>query len=381
MPRRPDTENNCSRPRPGWSIHTPRSPSWQDRSPRRRSGPGGNWSRAIPAPRWFPTRRRCVRDDSCRCCRCSRPCTDRRRVIFQATSTRVCRLLRADRRPGAELTRRDGRTANFSAGPDDAADRVQEIIVSRPGQAGRSSASITVVARPITPSPFRSWWKWSRAIPAQCWFPTRGDEVREVVAAAVGVPDRILIGARDPSRRPHSRLPSAPRRSASRRQTDPPSRPPPNCSARGRRRRCTEEIWSPTRTRLVDPAASITVAGDRSRRRRSGPGGNGFERLQRTAAPDTTPMASRDSCRCCRCSRPYTDRRRHLSRRPHSRLPSAPRRSASTGQIDRPSRPRRKSVAGGPTRRRPHICPRPGPGWSLLPTRSPSREDGSRRRR
>ena len=72
----------------------------------------------------------------------------------------------------------------------------------------------------------------------------------------------------------------------------------------------------------------------------------GLERFQRRAGARHHAGCSRGNCRCCRWSRPCIDRRRSSSRQPHSRLPSAPRRSASRAELDPPSRPRRVAQRG-----------------------------------
>ena len=59
------------------------------------------------------------------------------------------------------------------------------------------AAGLVAAGMPITPSPFRSWWKVVSTFPARCWFPTSRRSIGDEVAAAVGGPDRILIGARD----------------------------------------------------------------------------------------------------------------------------------------------------------------------------------------
>ena len=106
-----------------------------------------------------------------------------------------CRLLRADRRPGAKLTRHNVRAAIFQLGAGPSA-VIKEKIVPDLDQAGRAKDSITVVTKnPINPSPLRSWWKLVSSDSSAVLVPDTVPIFRGVVAVAVGAPDRILIGA------------------------------------------------------------------------------------------------------------------------------------------------------------------------------------------
>ena len=107
-----------------------------------------------------------------------------------------CRLLRTDRGPAAELTRYNGRAAIFQLGASPAA--VEKKTISNLGQTCRSerlnhgvrNADRAVAVQVLMESGLQR---------LQCranagYHP---DDIGDVVAAAVGVPDRILIGARD----------------------------------------------------------------------------------------------------------------------------------------------------------------------------------------
>ena len=71
------------------------------------------------------------------------------------------------------------------------------------------------------PSPFKSWWKLVSSDSSAALVPDTAPTIFEVIiAVAVSRPHRILICSCGSSTRPHIRLPSAPRRSASTHQTD-----------------------------------------------------------------------------------------------------------------------------------------------------------------
>src|SRR5262249_15333626 len=107
------------------------------------------------------------------------------------------RLLRADRRPAAGLTHHYVRTANFQQLARSAAVVKEKMIpnLGQPGRAirldqrrGRTDQSVAVYV--LVEAPFESL-----LFPYTTLF--RSDGTCDVVAAAVGGPGRVLIGARD----------------------------------------------------------------------------------------------------------------------------------------------------------------------------------------
>jgi hypothetical protein len=55
-------------------------------------------------------------------------------------------------------------------------------------------ASIIVVRTPISPSPFKSWWKSGSSDCKARLEPDKDASVREIIAAGVETPDPQLIG-------------------------------------------------------------------------------------------------------------------------------------------------------------------------------------------
>ena len=63
---------------------------------------------------------------------------------------------------------------------------------------GTAPVALAVAAgMPITPSPFKSWWKLVSSNSSAVLVPDIRRYIGDEVAAAVGIPDRILIGAGD----------------------------------------------------------------------------------------------------------------------------------------------------------------------------------------
>ena len=133
----------------------------------------------------------------CRYCRYSRPCIDRcRATAGHLVPARG--LFRADERPGAELTRDHRRAAIFELGSGPAADAVEVEISANLDQAGRTerldhrggNADHAVAIEVLVETRLQ---RFQRAAGSR--HQSAGG-VGDDVAGIVGVPDRILIAAR-----------------------------------------------------------------------------------------------------------------------------------------------------------------------------------------
>ena len=111
----------------------------------------------------------------------------------------ACRLLRANRRPATKLPRHNVRAGIFQLGARSACDAIKEKIVPNLDQAGRAKDSITVVAGRNTDHPIAVQVLVETGLERlqRCAGSRhRTDSSEMIVAVAVGVPDRILIGTR-----------------------------------------------------------------------------------------------------------------------------------------------------------------------------------------
>ena len=146
------------------------------------------------------------------------------------------------------------------------------------------------------PSPLRSWWKLvSSDSNAELAPDTTLTNVAGVVAVAVGVPDRILIGA---GNLPGNLVPARhlpPRRSAPRHQTHPQQRPPLKISARDPRHCCYKgQKYLQHELRLVEPSVSIAVVTNPICRRHSSLAGNWSRAISMRSSFPTQCQYARD---------------------------------------------------------------------------------------